>query len=74
MLTDPPFRGSRAKLILEGLDGAKFCYTLKFGFNVSNNKAKYKALIADIKLTKDIGAEQLQIFFRLHVSCPVNET
>lgn len=30
---------------------------LKFGFNSSKNEAKYEALIAGLKLAKDIGAE-----------------
>ena len=35
---------------------------MKFGFEASNNEAEYDALIAEIRLAKDIGAEKLEVF------------
>ena len=35
---------------------------LKFGFKAFNNKAKYKALIAGLKLAKEMKVESLEIF------------
>ena len=46
-----------------GPHGVKILYALKFGFEASNNEAKYEALIVGIRLAKDIGAEKLEVFF-----------
>ena len=63
MWMDPPLRGgSRADLVLTGPHGVKISYALKFGFEASNNEVKYEALIARIRLAKDIGAEKLEVF------------
>ena len=35
--------------------------SIKFNFLVSNNQAEYEALIAGLKLAKDVGARQLSI-------------
>ena len=43
--------------MLVGPYGAKVLYALKFGFKASNNEVKYEALIASLKLAKDMGAE-----------------
>lgn len=48
-------KGSRAGLVLKTSHGAKICYVLKFRFHTSINGAKYKALIANLKLTKYMG-------------------
>lgn len=53
---------SGAGLIVEGLQGVKICYALKFGFDVNNNEAKYEVLIVNLKLARDIGEERLEIF------------
>ena len=52
--------GSGAGLVLVGPHGAKVLYALKFGFEASNNKAEYEALIAGLKLAKDIGARRIR--------------
>ena len=54
--------GSGAGLVLTGPHGVKILYALKFGFEASNNEAEYEALIAGIRLAKDIGAEKLEVF------------
>ena len=35
---------------------------MKFGFEARNNEIEYEALIARIRLAKDIGAEKLEVF------------
>ena len=35
-------------------------YALKFGFEASNNEAEYEALIAGLKLARDIGARLIR--------------
>ena len=37
-------------------------YALRFRFKASNNKAEYKALIAGLKLSKEMNVESLEIF------------
>ena len=57
--------GSSAGLVLQGPQGpneTKISYALKFGFSASNNEAEYEALIAGLKLAKDVGAERIEIF------------
>ena len=39
---------------------ATVLYALKFGFEASNNKADYEALIAGLKLVTDIGARRIK--------------
>ena len=41
--------------MLVGPHDAKVLYALKFGFKAGNNEAEYEALIARLKLTKDVG-------------------
>ena len=52
--------GSGAGLVLTGPHGTKVLYALKFGFEASNNEAEYEALIAGLKLVRDIGARRVQ--------------
>ena len=57
--------GSGAALVLrgpKGLNKDKISYALKFGFVASNNETEYEALIACLKLAKDVGAEKIEIF------------
>ena len=59
------YGGNGAELVLWGPQGpneTKISYALKFGFAASNNKAGYEALIAGLKLAKDVGAEWIEIF------------
>ena len=53
--------GSGAGLFLIGPHRVKISYALKFGFEASS-KAEYEALIARIRLAKDIGVEKLEVF------------
>ena len=51
---------SGAGLVLVGLHSAKVLYALKFRFKASNNETEYEALIAGLKLAKDLGVKQIR--------------
>ena len=44
-------QGSSAGLILTSPDGIDVEYTLKFGFQASNNEVEYEAVIAGLNLS-----------------------
>ncbi|GJZ02190.1 reverse transcriptase domain-containing protein [Tanacetum coccineum] len=52
--------GSGAGLILTNPEGMKFTYALRFRFDATNNEAKYEALIAGLKIVKQMGVKNLQ--------------
>ncbi|GJU14132.1 reverse transcriptase domain-containing protein [Tanacetum coccineum] len=52
--------GSGAGLILINLEGIEFTYALRFRFDATNNKAEYEALIAVLRIAKQIGVKNLQ--------------
>ena len=54
-------QGSGVGLILTSPDGIDVEYTLRFGFQASNNKAEYEAVIVGLNLAHSIGADQLEI-------------
>ena len=54
-------QGSGAGLILTSLDGIDVEYALKFGFQASNNKAEYEAVIIGLNLTHSLEADQLEV-------------
>ena len=54
-------QGSSAGLILTSPDGIYVEYALRFGFQASNNKAEYKAIIAGLNLTHSKEADQLEV-------------
>ena len=54
-------QGSGAGLILTSLDGIDMEYALKFGFQASNNEAKYEAVIAGLNLAHFMEADQLKV-------------
>ncbi|RDX88227.1 pol, partial [Mucuna pruriens] len=51
--------GSGAGVILEGPTGAFIEQSLHFEFKASNNQAEYEALLAGMKLAKEIGVRRL---------------
>ena len=51
-----------AGLILTSIDGVIAEYALHFGFSVSNNEAKYEALLAGLRLAKELGVRCLRVF------------
>ncbi|GKF42727.1 reverse transcriptase domain-containing protein, partial [Tanacetum coccineum] len=52
--------GSGAGLILTSPEGTKFTYALKFRFDAINNEAEYEALIADLRIAKQMSVKILQ--------------
>nr|GEU70023.1 reverse transcriptase domain-containing protein [Tanacetum cinerariifolium] len=50
--------GSGAGLILTNPDGKEFTYALRFRFEATNNEAKYKFLIAGLRMAKQIGVKK----------------
>ncbi|GKB56652.1 reverse transcriptase domain-containing protein [Tanacetum coccineum] len=51
--------GSGAGLILTNPEGEEFTYALRFEFDASNNKAKYEALVAGLRIAEQIGVKNL---------------
>ncbi|MCI38759.1 gag-pol polyprotein, partial [Trifolium medium] len=47
-------RGSGAGVVLEGPNGVLIEQSLRFAFKASNNQAEYEALIAGMKLAKEM--------------------
>ena len=54
--------GSGLGLILISPEGHLMHCALRFEFKASNNEAEYEALIAGLKLAKEIRVESLEIF------------
>nr|GFC28151.1 reverse transcriptase domain-containing protein [Tanacetum cinerariifolium] len=51
--------GPGAELILTSPEGEEFTYALRFEFDVSNNEAEYEALIAGLRIAKQMGVKNL---------------
>ncbi|CAL9011686.1 unnamed protein product, partial [Prunus brigantina] len=63
VLTNHPLRqGCGAGLVLISPDKVVLEYALRFKFHASNNEAEYEALLAGLRLAKEMGAMQIQIF------------
>ncbi|XP_034208074.1 uncharacterized protein LOC117621615 [Prunus dulcis] len=60
--TEPQAPGCGAGLVLVSLDKVALEYVLRFKFQASNNQAEYEALLAALRLAKDMDAKQIQIF------------
>ncbi|GJV40514.1 reverse transcriptase domain-containing protein [Tanacetum coccineum] len=52
--------GSGAGLILTNTEGMEFTYALMFRFDATNNEAEYEALIARLRISKQMGVKNLQ--------------
>ncbi|GKF05716.1 reverse transcriptase domain-containing protein, partial [Tanacetum coccineum] len=52
--------GSGAGLILTNPEGIEFTYALRFRFDATNNEAEYEALIAGLRIAKQMGVKNLQ--------------
>ncbi|GKD80853.1 reverse transcriptase domain-containing protein [Tanacetum coccineum] len=52
--------GSGARLILTNPEGVEFTYVMRFGFEATNNKAEYEALIAGLRISEQMGVKNLQ--------------
>ena len=54
-------QGSGVGLILTSLEGIDIEYALRFGFQASNNEAKYEAVIAGLNLAHSMEVDQLEV-------------
>ncbi|XLT39608.1 hypothetical protein HN873_070900, partial [Arachis hypogaea] len=54
--------GSGAGIILVDKRGTQIEVSLRFEFPASNNQAEYEALIAGLKLAKEVGATKVMIY------------
>ncbi|XP_071694945.1 uncharacterized protein [Rutidosis leptorrhynchoides] len=52
--------GAGAGILLTGPDKEEHTYALRFNFKATNNEAEYEALLAGIRLAKEIGVKKLQ--------------
>nr|GEV35682.1 reverse transcriptase domain-containing protein [Tanacetum cinerariifolium] len=52
--------GSGAGLINTNSKGMEFTYALRFRFNATNNEAEYEALIAGLRIARQMGVQNLQ--------------
>lgn len=48
--------------MLETPKGRSLCYALKFDSRATNNKAEYEALLAGLRLAKDLGVIAIEIY------------
>ena len=55
-------RGLGADLILISPEGHRMHCALRFGFKASNNEVEYEALIAGLKLARELKVESLDIY------------
>ena len=53
---------SGAGVIIESDQGTQVELSLMFGFPASNNQVEYEALLAGLKLAKEVGARKLNIY------------
>ncbi|GKF60873.1 reverse transcriptase domain-containing protein, partial [Tanacetum coccineum] len=56
------FDGSRAGLILVSPKGKEYTYALRFEFKTTNNEAEYEALLAGLRIAKEMKVQELTIF------------
>ncbi|XP_071704669.1 uncharacterized protein [Rutidosis leptorrhynchoides] len=54
--------GAGAGLLLTGPDKEEHTYALRLNFKATNNEAEYEALLAGIRLAKEIGIKKLQAY------------
>ncbi|XP_020239374.1 uncharacterized protein LOC109818341 [Cajanus cajan] len=52
-------QGSGAGIILEGPTGLALEQSLRFAFKASNNQAEYEALLAGLRLAREVGVQNL---------------
>nr|GEW10350.1 reverse transcriptase domain-containing protein [Tanacetum cinerariifolium] len=53
--------GSEARLMLVNLEGKEHTYALRFEFEITNNEAKYEALLAGLRIAKEMRIQELII-------------
>ncbi|GJT26659.1 reverse transcriptase domain-containing protein [Tanacetum coccineum] len=64
LFTDEASRsdGSGAGLMLVNLEGKEYTYALRFEFKTTNSEAEYDALIAGLRIAKEMQIKELAIF------------
>ncbi|KAM1818376.1 hypothetical protein ACFX11_000177 [Malus domestica] len=55
-------QGCGAGLVLTTPNKVAMKYALRFKFKASNNEAEYEALLAGLRLAKDLGVKRIDIF------------
>ncbi|GJY94792.1 reverse transcriptase domain-containing protein [Tanacetum coccineum] len=53
---------SGAGLMLIDPEGKEYTYALRFGFETTNNKAEYEALLAELRISQELEITSLAIF------------
>nr|GFB43040.1 reverse transcriptase domain-containing protein [Tanacetum cinerariifolium] len=59
--------GSRAGLMLVSSEGKEYTYALRFELKTTNNEAEYEALIAGLRIAKEMQIQELAIFLDLQL-------
>ena len=54
--------GSGIGIILESPTGEKISYALRLEFPASNNEANYEAMIAGLRLAREMGIEKIKVY------------
>ena len=54
--------GARAGIVLITPEGIKLEHSLRLGFKASNNKAKYEALLAGLRVVSELGAREVEVY------------
>ncbi|KAM1760275.1 hypothetical protein ACFX12_003165 [Malus domestica] len=57
------YKGSGASVVLVTPDGSMLEQAITLGFKASNNKAEYEALLAGLRMAKDLAMKKLAIHF-----------
>ncbi|KAM2248724.1 hypothetical protein ACFXTI_003466 [Malus domestica] len=55
------YKGSGAGIVLVTLDGSMLEQAITLGFKASNNEAEYEALLAGLRMAKDLAVKKLAI-------------
>ncbi|GFS36997.1 hypothetical protein Acr_00g0049130 [Actinidia rufa] len=50
------------RLVLRAPSGEQMEYTIRMGFQATNNEAEYEALLAGLRLATELGAQSLEVF------------
>lgn len=54
------FLGVRSKIVIVSLEGVITKHALRLKFPATNNKAEYEAIIAGLKITKELSVQDLK--------------
>nr|GEX27288.1 reverse transcriptase domain-containing protein [Tanacetum cinerariifolium] len=55
-------QGIKASLIQVIPEGKEYTYALRFKFKTTNNEAEYEALLAGVRIAKEMRVQELTIF------------